>query len=189
MAWRARSGRCRVSRVGCRVWHYVVRMALKIYTRTGDSGDTGLFGGGRVGKDHPRVEAYGAVDELNAAIGMARSVEAMPRVDEVAVHPLPSIRATLPDLDPELEQIVMLALERDPARRPTAAAMGRALDDWCEAQNEIGSPDRLQAHLARLFPSTFRPQSRTSGETTTFKNLRRSIKRPSKGIMGWLFGA
>lgn len=56
---------------------------MKIYTKTGDKGDTGLFGGGRVPKSHPRVEAYGDVDELNAFIGMARSIELMPRVDEV----------------------------------------------------------------------------------------------------------
>ncbi len=49
--------------------------AMKIYTRTGDRGDTGLFGGGRVAKDHPRVASYGDVDELNAAIGVARSHE------------------------------------------------------------------------------------------------------------------
>lgn len=47
----------------------------KIYTRTGDSGETGLFGGGRVPKDHLRVEAYGHVDELNAAIGLALALE------------------------------------------------------------------------------------------------------------------
>ena len=47
---------------------------MKIYTKTGDTGDTGLFGGGRVGKDDVRVEAYGQVDELNAVIGFARSV-------------------------------------------------------------------------------------------------------------------
>lgn len=44
---------------------------MKIYTRRGDQGETGLFGGGRVSKDHPRVEAYGAVDELNAFLGQA----------------------------------------------------------------------------------------------------------------------
>jgi cob(I)alamin adenosyltransferase len=44
----------------------------RIYTRTGDSGETGLFGGGRVRKDDPRVEAYGTVDELNAVLGVAR---------------------------------------------------------------------------------------------------------------------
>jgi cob(I)alamin adenosyltransferase len=43
----------------------------RIYTRTGDTGETGLFGGGRVAKDDVRVEAYGAVDELNAVIGAA----------------------------------------------------------------------------------------------------------------------
>lgn len=50
---------------------------MKIYTRTGDRGDTGLFGGGRVPKDDPRVAAYGDVDELNSAIGVARA--ALPR--------------------------------------------------------------------------------------------------------------
>jgi cob(I)alamin adenosyltransferase len=44
---------------------------LKIYTRRGDRGETDLFAGGRVRKDHPRVEAYGAVDELNSALGLA----------------------------------------------------------------------------------------------------------------------
>lgn len=44
---------------------------MKIYTRTGDGGETGLFGGGRVPKHHPRVEAYGEVDELNATVGLA----------------------------------------------------------------------------------------------------------------------
>ena len=44
---------------------------MKIYTRSGDEGDTGLFGGGRVPKSHIRVEAYGTVDELNASLGVA----------------------------------------------------------------------------------------------------------------------
>ncbi len=46
---------------------------MKIYTRTGDGGQTGLFGGGRVEKDDARVAAYGDVDELNAALGVARA--------------------------------------------------------------------------------------------------------------------
>lgn len=46
---------------------------MKIYTRTGDSGDTGLFGGARVLKCDPRVEAYGDVDELNAWLGVTRA--------------------------------------------------------------------------------------------------------------------
>ncbi len=46
-------------------------MPSRIYTRTGDAGETGLFGGGRVSKASARVEAYGAVDELNAVLGAA----------------------------------------------------------------------------------------------------------------------
>src|SRR5688500_5070763 len=60
-------------------------MTIKIYTKTGDEGDTGLFGGGRVGKDHPRVEAYGDMAELNAVLGTVRAVDMMPRIDEVLV--------------------------------------------------------------------------------------------------------
>jgi cob(I)alamin adenosyltransferase len=44
---------------------------MKIYTKTGDRGETGLFGGGRVAKDHVRVDAYGEVDELNSTLGLA----------------------------------------------------------------------------------------------------------------------
>lgn len=49
-------------------------MTSRIYTRTGDGGETGLYGGGRVSKSHPRVEAYGGIDELNAFLGQAATV-------------------------------------------------------------------------------------------------------------------
>ncbi len=49
---------------------------MKIYTRTGDDGSTGLLGPGRVLKHTARVEAYGSVDELNAALGRARTLDA-----------------------------------------------------------------------------------------------------------------
>lgn len=48
---------------------------MKIYTRTGDSGETALMGGGRVSKDHVRVAAYGEVDELNAVLGLVLATE------------------------------------------------------------------------------------------------------------------
>jgi cob(I)alamin adenosyltransferase len=58
---------------------------VRIYTGTGDQGTTGLFGGDRVGKDDPRVEAYGAVDELSAALGVARAhLEPGPLDDHLA---------------------------------------------------------------------------------------------------------
>ena len=48
---------------------------MKIYTKTGDDGETGLFGGGRISKDSVRVAAYGEVDEVNAALGLARALD------------------------------------------------------------------------------------------------------------------
>src|SRR6478752_7168351 len=56
---------------------------VKIYTKTGDDGTTGLFGGGRVKKASSRVEAYGTVDELNATIGLARATRLDPFADGV----------------------------------------------------------------------------------------------------------
>ena len=55
---------------------------MKIYTRTGDAGSTGLFGGPRVAKDDARIEAYGTVDELNATIGLVRSAGVSESVDK-----------------------------------------------------------------------------------------------------------
>lgn len=46
---------------------------MKIYTRTGDDGETSLFGGRRVSKDAPRIDAYGTIDEVNSFIGVARA--------------------------------------------------------------------------------------------------------------------
>lgn len=53
----------------------------KIYTKTGDRGETGLIGGKRVRKDHPRIDAYGEVDELNAMIGLIRSSSPAVEID------------------------------------------------------------------------------------------------------------
>ena len=54
---------------------------MKIYTKSGDDGQTGLLGPGRVSKSSPRVAAYGAVDELNALIGVARTTPLDDRAD------------------------------------------------------------------------------------------------------------
>lgn len=48
---------------------------MKIYTKTGDKGTTSLIGGTRVSKSHPRIEAYGTIDELNAFIGLVRDLD------------------------------------------------------------------------------------------------------------------
>jgi eukaryotic-like serine/threonine-protein kinase len=95
-------------------------------------------------------------------------------IREVAVTPLPALRTRIPNLDPELEMIMHIALEHDPDRRQTAAAMGQSLDRWITTQREIGSPDRLQSHLAAIFASSYQPLTRSS-EATSFKNLKSAM--------------
>lgn len=56
---------------------------MKIYTKTGDNGETSLHGGRRVKKDILRIEAYGTVDELNSIIGVCRSVNTYPDIDSI----------------------------------------------------------------------------------------------------------
>lgn len=131
-------------------------MVLKIYTKTGDDGQTGLFGGGRVDKDHPRVDAYGEIDELNAVLGMARAVEMMPRIDEVLVpiqRDLFSIGALLstPDRDKMREQLRKARLDDE-----RIAELERAIDA-CDAELEPlrsfilpgGTPKSAVLHVAR----------------------------------------
>ena len=59
---------------------------MKIYTKTGDAGDTSLFGGQRVPKDALRIEAYGTVDELNSVLGIVRADNHEPGIDAVLDH-------------------------------------------------------------------------------------------------------
>ncbi len=54
---------------------------MKIYTKTGDAGETGLFGGPRVRKDHARIEAFGTVDELNSHLGLVRTISGASAID------------------------------------------------------------------------------------------------------------
>ncbi len=129
---------------------------MKIYTKTGDKGDTGLFGGGRVPKNHPRVEAYGDIDELNAILGMARSVEMMPRIDEVLVpvqRDLFSLGALLATPHPEKVKQQLEKARIDDAR---IAELERAIDEG-EAELEPlgafilpgGTPKASALHVAR----------------------------------------
>jgi cob(I)alamin adenosyltransferase len=56
----------------------------RVYTRTGDAGTTSLLGGKRVSKDHPRVEAYGCLDEVNSAVGLCRAAVAAEKIPAAA---------------------------------------------------------------------------------------------------------
>jgi len=110
-------------------------MAPKIYTKTGDDGRTALFGGGRVEKDHVRVQSYGDVDELNAVIGAARAVDMMPRVDEILApiqRDLFSIGALLATPHPEKHKE---QLEKARLTDKRIAQLEQAIDD-CEEELE-----------------------------------------------------
>ena len=81
---------------------------MKIYTRTGDSGETGLFGGPRVRKDDIRIEAYGTVDELNAVLGMARTEPTSAELSELLEslqHDLFVIGSELATPEPKQQQL------------------------------------------------------------------------------------
>lgn len=134
---------------------------MKIYTRSGDTGETGLFGGGRVPKDDLRVRAYGAVDEANAALGMARS--ALPRSADGAPaaaldDDLARLQSALFDLGADLA--TPLDAKARGAVRPIAAADVDALEARIDALDEElepltgfvlpgGAPAAAALHLAR----------------------------------------
>ena len=76
---------------------------MKIYTRTGDEGETGLFGGIRTAKDDPRISAFGTVDELNAQLGVARAAGISAAIDAVLdrlQHEMFALGAELASVDP-----------------------------------------------------------------------------------------
>lgn len=131
-------------------------MAIRIYTRTGDTGETGLFGGGRVAKDHPRVAAYGDVDELNSVIGLVRATAPNDLADhllETIQRDLFAIGGHLATPDPDKVRKALEKAELQPSR---IAEFERAID---EADDELaplkafilpgGSPKAAALHLAR----------------------------------------
>lgn len=126
---------------------------MKIYTRTGDDGTTGLFAGGRTSKASLRVEAYGTVDELNAQIGLARAASpsaftdaALEQVQNVLFH----VGADLATpLDAEAKWIVRTT----PAQ---AEWLERSIDEMTAQLPELrafilpgGTPAAAHIHVAR----------------------------------------
>jgi len=131
-------------------------MSMKIYTRTGDEGETGLFGGGRVPKDHPRVAAYGDVDELSSTIGVARATDPVGFFDpllESVQRDLFAIGGQLATPDPAK---VAKALEKADLSEARVAEFERVMD---AADHELpplrafvlpaGTAKAAALHLAR----------------------------------------
>ena len=129
---------------------------MRIYTRTGDRGETSLFGGGRVPKDHPRAAAYGDVDELSSALGLVRATAPRDFFDaELAAvqRDLFSIGGHLATPDPER---VAKALAKAALSSERVTDFERMID---QADAELpplrafvlpaGSPKAAAFHLAR----------------------------------------
>ncbi len=125
---------------------------MTIYTRTGDEGETALFGGGRVAKDDTRVAAYGDVDELNAALGAAAAAE--PRelerdLLERVQRDLFAIGGRLATPDPR--KVPKAALPADRIR-DLEAAIDRAEEELAPLSAFVlpgGAPKAAALHVAR----------------------------------------
>lgn len=88
----------------------------KIYTRSGDKGQTGLVGGQRVPKHHARLEAYGTVDELNSFVGLLQSQEIAPRLKKFLAelqYKLFDIGAYLATMPQDLEKYKIVACTQE----------------------------------------------------------------------------
>ena len=139
---------------------------MKIYTRTGDQGETALFGGHRVSKDHHRIEAYGTVDELNAVLGVVRAELAKARADAGkgnANDDPSSLDALLGSVQHHLFDLGAELATPDPEQRGTAlladehvSELERAIDHYEEQLEPLkqfilpgGAPSAAQLHVAR----------------------------------------
>ncbi len=125
---------------------------MKIYTRTGDTGSTGLFGGPRVSKDDDRIESYGTVDELNSAIGMARSagvgLEIDQQLDEIQ-HELFSIGAELATPDPDAHQMRIISTSHIERLEAWIDSHEKALPELKHFILPAGHAGSVALHLAR----------------------------------------
>lgn len=107
---------------------------MKIYTKTGDQGQTSLYGGGRVDKDHLRIETFGTIDELNADLGVVRAElsrlgEPYQPIDELLSH----VQNQLFDLGAELASPTAAAKGTELLATAAIVALEQAIDRW-EAQ-------------------------------------------------------
>lgn len=109
----------------------------RIYTRTGDGGDTGLTGGARIAKDDVRIEAYGTVDEVNAFIGLARAAV----LDQPANVPPSPLAATLLRVQHQLFNLGSMLSTLPGQLKPTQPQIVAADIDWLEAAMDAATPN------------------------------------------------
>jgi len=165
---------------------------MKIYTKTGDAGETSLFGGGRVAKSHPRVAAYGDVDELNASIG--RAVSNLKMEDSLRSQ-LERIQKTLFGVGGEVATPGEKGREklRDLVTDAEVEALETSLDamevDLPPLRSFIlpgGSPAGSALHVAR---TVCRRAERSVVELSRTESVRGEVLRYLNRLSDWLFVA
>ena len=107
--------------------------------------------------------------ELFALKSLFTEDETLGAIDEVVINPTPDLEARLPAIHPGLRSIVLSAISKRPGMRPNAATLGRQLDSWLSHQGTPGSPERLQEHLAELFPESYSPPTRSTEELSSLQ--------------------
>ena len=135
---------------------------MKIYTRTGDAGDTSLFDGTRVRKDDARVDAYGEVDELNAWLGLARSSLGDRDLDDEIARVQRDLFAVGAELADPTDKI---------AARVTKASITEADVDRLERRSTASKPSSIRSAVS------FWPAGRHPGGVS----LARRLPPPSGG--------
>ncbi|MBM4003882.1 MAG: cob(I)yrinic acid a,c-diamide adenosyltransferase [Planctomycetes bacterium] len=125
---------------------------MQIYTRTGDDGTTGVFGGPRVRKDHPRIEAYGTVDELNATLGLARSHTGQGEFEDLLREiqsELFDVGAELATPDPQAHGLVSVGTSEIERLEKTIDRWQQVLPPLTKFILPAGTPLAAALHLAR----------------------------------------
>jgi len=125
---------------------------MKIYTKTGDAGQTGLVGGTRVEKDHVRIAAYGDVDELNSVLGFVRASWSNSPVDsllEAIQHDLFAVGAELATPDSAERGVQLITASRITALEEAIDANEAKLEPLQEFILPGGSLAASTVHLAR----------------------------------------
>ncbi len=125
---------------------------MKIYTRTGDLGETALLAGPRVGKDMPRIEVCGTIDELNAVIGLARAESLEAEADRILArvqNELFSIGAELATLDPVAKGVRWIGTDHVKALEAEIDRYGQGLSPLAEFILPAGNRAAAALHLAR----------------------------------------
>jgi cob(I)alamin adenosyltransferase len=127
-------------------------ISMRIYTKSGDAGETSLFGGPRVRKDATRIDACGTVDELNAALGVVRAAgldESDDQLLERIQHDLFRLGAELATRDPATSAIPTIGSERIGRLEQAIDQREVGLDPLREFILPGGAKPAAQLHLAR----------------------------------------